>query len=217
MKKIFTLIAVAAMAMSVNAQTTIWDMANWSETDVTAEVTKDGLTYYGESKSAFATGNATIEKGGTDYSFTGRIKMGGGSTFKTDSYSRVFCFEAKKGDVVTVFGCHGSSSGDDRTFYLSQVPSDTNRDVATAFASKALAAGEKGFVEGTVPADGKVYVWADANNGIYAIYLTSSTAGINNVTVAEAENGAAYNLAGQKVADDFKGVVIKNGKKMIQK
>ena len=30
-------------------------------------------------------------------------------------------------------------------------------------------------------------------------------------------NGYIYNLAGQKVGKDYKGLVIKNGKKMIQK
>ena len=30
-------------------------------------------------------------------------------------------------------------------------------------------------------------------------------------------DGAVYNLAGQKVGNDFKGIVIKNGKKMLQK
>ena len=34
---------------------------------------------------------------------------------------------------------------------------------------------------------------------------------------ANANNGAIYNLAGQKVGKDFKGIVILNGKKMIQK
>lgn len=33
----------------------------------------------------------------------------------------------------------------------------------------------------------------------------------------ENADGAAYNLAGQKVADGFKGLVIKNGKKIIVK
>ena len=42
--------------------------------------------------------------------------------------------------------------------------------------------------------------------------------GIQNVkNAAEAEDGAIYNLAGQKVDAAFKGLVIKNGKKMIQK
>lgn len=41
--------------------------------------------------------------------------------------------------------------------------------------------------------------------------------GINNITAAKAQNGVRYNLAGQCVSKDFKGVVIENGKKMIVK
>ena len=42
--------------------------------------------------------------------------------------------------------------------------------------------------------------------------------GISTINaVDKASNGAIYNLAGQKVGKDFKGLVIKNGKKMIQK
>lgn len=41
--------------------------------------------------------------------------------------------------------------------------------------------------------------------------------GINNVNAAKAENAVRYNLAGQKVSNDYKGVVIENGKKMLNK
>ena len=50
---------------------------------------------------------------------------------------------------------------------------------------------------------------------MFEIYTGEAT-GINTVKVA-AENNAIYNLAGQKVGADFKGLVIKNGVKMIQK
>ena len=40
---------------------------------------------------------------------------------------------------------------------------------------------------------------------------------INNVNAAKAENGVMYNLAGQKVNNGYKGVVIMNGKKMLNK
>ena len=44
------------------------------------------------------------------------------------------------------------------------------------------------------------------------------TTGINNITTdATLENAPAYNLAGQKVGKEYKGVVIKAGKKFIQK
>lgn len=41
--------------------------------------------------------------------------------------------------------------------------------------------------------------------------------GITNITAEKAQNGVRYNLAGQRVSKDFKGVVIENGKKMIVK
>ena len=43
------------------------------------------------------------------------------------------------------------------------------------------------------------------------------TEGIKTVNTAAAANAALYNLAGQKVGAGFKGLVIMNGKKMIQK
>ena len=41
--------------------------------------------------------------------------------------------------------------------------------------------------------------------------------GINTIAVNKAENGVRYNLAGQKVNAGYKGVVIMNGKKVMQK
>ncbi|MBQ6032662.1 MAG: chitobiase/beta-hexosaminidase C-terminal domain-containing protein [Prevotella sp.] len=200
-----------------------WDLATWDNVDVTSKVTVDGLTYYGESKSAFSTGNNTFTKGDSSIKCTGRIKMGGGSTFKTDSYSRVFAFNATKGQNVIVFGTHGSSEGDPRTIYLSQKASDTNRDTETAFASQKYEAGEKLWFEGTVPEDGTVYVWADNNMGIYMISVgytfeeLAETSGIETVSINPIKNNIRYNLAGQRVDENYKGVVIMNGKKYVVK
>ena len=56
----------------------------------------------------------------------------------------------------------------------------------------------------------------DANNIL--ISQNGTTTGITNITANEAaKNAPVYNLAGQKVTKAYKGVVIKNGKKMIQK
>ena len=50
------------------------------------------------------------------------------------------------------------------------------------------------------------------------ISLNGKTTGITNITTDEAaKNAPVYNLAGQNVTKAYKGVVIKNGKKMIQK
>lgn len=56
----------------------------------------------------------------------------------------------------------------------------------------------------------------DLNNIL--ISQNGTTTGITNITADEAaKNAPVYNLAGQKVTKAYKGVVIKNGKKMIQK
>ena len=56
----------------------------------------------------------------------------------------------------------------------------------------------------------------DMNNQLYS--LNGQTTNINNITTdATLENAPAYNLAGQKVGKAYKGVVIKAGKKFIQK
>jgi hypothetical protein len=50
-----------------------------------------------------------------------------------------------------------------------------------------------------------------------AQYDPSTSTGINNVNVVENANGAIFNLAGQNVANNYKGLVIKNGKKVVMK
>ncbi len=67
----------------------------------------------------------------------------------------------------------------------------------------------------TTPAAGRLeIVWLDEDGNVEKVEgeLTAIQS-IEN----EVEDGAAYNLAGQKVNAAYKGVVIKNGKKMIQK
>ena len=82
-----------------------------------------------------------------------------------------------------------------------------------------IAAYEEGF---------DAFVGTDEYNitGILEAYNTSFeicpiedgvVTGINEVTTASEENGAMYNVAGQRVDSAYKGIVIMNGKKMIQK
>lgn len=55
--------------------------------------------------------------------------------------------------------------------------------------------------------------------GCFIIQLTTSgTSGISQTyTLDPSNNSAVYNLAGQRVCDNYKGVVIKNGKKYVQR
>ena len=62
----------------------------------------------------------------------------------------------------------------------------------------------------------KVEVTGETEEGPISKVLVGNTSGIQTVKNAINTNGAIYNLAGQKVGANYKGLVIKNGKKMIQ-
>jgi hypothetical protein len=54
--------------------------------------------------------------------------------------------------------------------------------------------------------------------GLYGFYFQAEGgAGIETVKAAQNANAAIYNLAGQKVDAAFKGMVIMNGKKFMNK
>lgn len=55
----------------------------------------------------------------------------------------------------------------------------------------------------------------DSNNQIYSI--NGVTAGVQNITVEQNVNAPAFNLAGQRVNAAYKGIVVKNGKKFLNK
>ena len=63
------------------------------------------------------------------------------------------------------------------------------------------------------PAAGRLQtVWLDENGNV-----ENDATGINSVVEKSENAGVTYNLAGQKVRSGYKGVVIRNGKKMILK
>ena len=78
-----------------------------------------------------------------------------------------------------------------------------------------IKAGDKVIVKGKLKKFNDTYE-IDMNSKIYS--LNGVTTGINNITTdATLENASAFNLAGQKVGKAYKGVVIKAGKKFVQK
>ena len=56
----------------------------------------------------------------------------------------------------------------------------------------------------------------NSNNQIYSINGATS-AGVKNITVDKNVDAPAYNVAGQRVNDAYKGIVVKNGKKYLNK
>ena len=85
MKKIFTLIAMALVAVIANAQTTIFDAAaaDWASVDLTTGTKTVGdVTWYGGGSASIASGSKTFAD---EVQWTARIKFGGKSTFKSGS------------------------------------------------------------------------------------------------------------------------------------
>lgn len=74
-----------------------------------------------------------------------------------------------------------------------------------------------GYIDFDVEA-GKTYWLFNPKSqiGIYGFYFASGTTGIANVK-AELDSNVRYNLAGQMVNENYKGVVIQNGRKFMQK
>ena len=65
-----------------------------------------------------------------------------------------------------------------------------------------------------------MYFGRSGNTSTYVTLLKVTRGGATGISEklnVKITDGAVYNLAGQKVGNDFKGIVIKNGKKMLQK
>lgn len=124
-----------------------------------------------------------------------------------------FDFEVERIDVV---GPDGASKNTTRNIYVGDQAVSTQTTSA------------KGTKEYKIAAD------YQAANTIYTIKVTNGyndqiqkvliwkkgtvTSNINGITIDDADaNAPVYNLAGQKVSESYKGVVIKAGKKFVQK
>ena len=56
-----------------------------------------------------------------------------------------------------------------------------------------------------------------AKVSVLGAWLITTTTGISNIENVKLQDGKAFNLAGQQVAKGYKGIVIKDGKKMVLK
>jgi len=105
---------------------------------------------------------------------------------------------------------------------------DTYKDKGKSFLGDGFDASMKGL---TVSADKINVTWTGDKNSVefktpahqvrvkkITVTLKNDPTGINEVSNGTVnENAPIYNLAGQRVGKDYKGVVIQNGKKFIKK
>lgn len=221
MKKFFTLIAAVAMAASMNAQTQEWNFSDWTATTLSTTTTQSGLTVYIGKDSKGKACNVVIDANnktidGAKYSQ--RLKFGGKGEFVDDATPkyRVLAFDVTGACDVYV-ACTTSNSIDAKELYVDALA--TGASEKTNVGKISLAANEvKGETVHYTGGAGKIFLYPNGGLNIYTIKVTSGTSGISNINASEAANeGATFNLLGQKVASNAKGLVIKNGKKFINK
>lgn len=231
MKKIFTLIAIAMMAVGAQAQTITF-------TEVVAKGNMNGKTF--GSDGFVLTCTDTSEKDGapdpkqeidansqyfgtaSDYTnYTHRLKTGGKSSSKNG-----LALSIPTAGTLKIAVRSASSSADDRNMVLTQDGTEIFNQVikeneSTDYETVTIE-GESKIVFPIVSVEvaaGTVDITYPKNGiNFYAFILEAGTpTGIENVQVAENENAPMYNLAGQQVDKNYKGVVIQNGKKFINK
>ena len=220
MKKFFTSIVIALCAMSANAQTYM-SFAK-SEVFLTTDANVKDQNW--------------IEYGGTSAKKKGSINPSTGETLEAPtSYDGV---GVKKGnsakslvlyvtgvESITVYGVTGSST-DARTLLVTATAEDETVETATASSEPSVTAEVKVALDKSkkykiditgVDASDDTKGADCAVQAVWFIVDGRPTA-IANVSANKAnENAPVYNLNGQKVSKDYKGVVVKNGKKYIQK
>lgn len=63
----------------------------------------------------------------------------------------------------------------------------------------------------------KFYEKLEMNSGNHIYSINGVVSGVDNITVDKNVDAPAYNIAGQRVNDAYKGIVVKNGKKYLNK
>ena len=246
MKKIFTLIAVAAMAISAQAQEKYAIAAEWvptqgAKTEIANATESTSLTFSDDPgwKASNPGAGGLASTKGFEYGVSGtqNPKDGGyadgksqGGGYKPASQnlpnagvyyivkaSKAGDFELalKIGDGKPFFICDAADGSALSQSAIKGVTENGNQTLDDEYIWSD--AGEF-FVTFTAEADKSYYVFCTGSKLTFYGY-TFTPAGSSNINTvkAAAENGAAYSLAGQKVSENFKGVVIKDGVKMIQK
>lgn len=211
MKKIFTLIAVCAMALTVNAQGK-YAMEEGETIAYGTQPTKDKRVenckmYFGDPDATGDLKDFGAAEADTHVDGYPAYTKGNGVNGNKDA-GTIYVFKPAIDGNITVAVVLNA----DKKFHISE-------DGTDMAGFEGITVDEKyyGTYTFNVKANSTYKVWCDGSKlGFYGFEFKEGAAGINTVKVA-AENGVRYNLSGQKVAEDYKGVVIENGKKVVMK
>ena len=225
MKKFFTLIAAVAMAASVNAQTLSFD-TDYTAGNVPAIISANGLVLKVVDTNAKLVVDPNSAYFGTADSyqkFDKRLKSGGKSSSKNN-----LTLTLPSDGTLKVYARTGSSSATDRNVILTQNGTELANKIlleSEAVSVNMMVNGEEvakkvyPAVSVAVKAGDVSITYPIGSINFYGFeFVAAGTSGISNINASEAANeGATFNLLGQKVASIAKGLVVKNGKKFINK
>lgn len=224
MKKFFTLIAAVAMAASANADTKIleWNISEWDQQTISKTTSTDNMTLYVGTDSEGKECNFVVDANNKTIDgvkYTQRLKYGGKGAFDgTTPLYRVLEFSVDAPAEVYV-ALTTSNKTDAKEVYLDALEEGATE--ITHVDTISLAANEvKGATVKYTGKGGKLFLYPNGGVNIYYIKITTSTtSGINSAIseISADADAATYNVLGQKVASNAKGLVIKNGKKFINK
>ena len=213
MKKIFTLIAVALVAMSVNAQTTVF---SW-------EGAKGGAIVSGGS--VVASDGESVNYPNSDY-YTIRINKKK-NDIATDNVEITLDNALAANDEIAITGYRNKDTDANGTLYIlfengafidegdavvwNNIHSAVGQQPNTNTYKITDAAGSKSMKIARSTASTNVFITK-------IVITRGGTSGIGTVKSETIDvNAPVYNLAGQQVDKSYKGVVIQNGVKHIQK
>ncbi len=217
MKKIFTLIAAAFITASVNAQSLFMANENGEESVAAGTVLTDNEFFK-------ATTVFDAIGGSSKYSYTGGEAFTGWVQLRIDKdpsadapngTEKADCtpviIEAKQDILLSAY----VRTGNNKTVNLFDAETFTALESTNVFTED----GSNNLWTWTWQiAGGKKYIMTErGGTGRLSGFGATISSGISNITTGDNTNTVIYNISGQKVSNNFKGIVIKNGKKFMQK
>lgn len=220
MKKIFTLIAVAAMAMSVNAQTVIYSWESPEGTPIQSGGTIAYVNGDGDRLNYANGGYHTICLNGK------KANLNDASASANAGKMVVTLDQAlAAGDIISFTAYVNKNASAESGAYVlysngQEAATENFGDAENIHADFGGSPATKTITVTEAAAGSNSFTMTRNVNGtnLFITKLVITRGGANNINVVKAEetNAPAYNLAGQKVAEGYKGIVIKNGKKVLK-
>lgn len=243
MKKIFTLIAVAAMALSANAQKyqIAVDDAPAAGTKITS-VANISMTYSAQGDAVFKAAKANGDDLAANTGYA--AKTDGNGVNPVDGAGKGYDKGGEAPTVGTFYVFEPTQDGNLEVFIVCNASKvfailEDGTNIATSLEAINLKAYDEngseqsaidftdgkfsnkvyGTVTFPVKANKKYHVFcAGSKLGFGGFTFPATATGIESVKASvKAVNGATYNVAGQQVDAAAKGLVIKDGKKIINK